>query len=667
MKLSLKIPLMVIITVFMVSISIGLSAIIISSNMVKESASRSLVNQAVLGAELIRNALYARLAVLRELASREGVQSMDWNRQRSSLLSSVERAGCLDLGIVDKRGLARYIKGDAAANLADRDYVIQALSGGQAVSAVLISRVTNKPVVMYAVPVTDSSGSVVGALIGRQDGSALNQITTKVKYGNSGYSCLINKEGAVISRQDINRGVYQYNPIAEAESGPLMRSLAKVPRASPPGDAGFVRYVYNGKKMAAGFAPIPEFNWTLFVTVDDTELTAGTDRLIFLIISFMAVFISAGFVAAYFLGRSIAKPIGDAAYALGGIAGGEGDLPGELPVKNTKARDELGDLACYFNLTIKKIRTLVMGVKNKVIFLSVTGEELAVNMSETAGAIMRIAANIPGVKARVDSQNKGIKRDGASGEPVAGSVSEFNESVDEQHLGAGKSATAIQNLMEKTNEAVMGLRDNMRSIQELASASECGKAGVREVAADIQEIFRESEDLLKFNEAMENIASRTNLLSINAEIEAAHAGESGKGFAVVAADICKLAESSREQSKTINIISKKIKAAIDRVRISAEDALKKFEAIDGDIKMVAEQEERIQRVMESQERDSGILAEVINKLFELTGKVKQAAKNMLAENENGIDESTLLKSKAVETTGGEHDEDPVKVASRFKV
>jgi methyl-accepting chemotaxis protein len=693
MKLSLKIPLLVIITIFIVSISIGLSSIIISSTMVEESANRALVNQAVLGTDLIRDALYARLAVLQELANREGVQSMDWNWQRRSLLPNVERAGYLDLGIVDKRGLAHYIKDESSANLADRDYVIKALGGAQAVSDVLISRVTNKPVVMYAVPIIDSSGSVAGALIGRQDGSALNQTTKKVKHGNSGYSYMTNKDGVVISHRDINLVLHQHNLIAEAEETPLMRPLANAIRASQNEGSGFVRYVYNDKKMAAGFASIPEFSWTLFVTIDDKELTAGIDRLIFLIISFMVVFIIAGLAAAYFLGRSIAKPIGDVAYTLCDIAGGEGDLTQEIPVKNTKDRDELSDLAYYFNLTIKKIRALVIDVKNKVISLSVTGEELAVNMTETTDAINQIAANILGVKTRVVSQNNGIKKTDASMEQITGSVSELNESVGEQHRGVSKSVTAIQNLIGKTNEALNSLNENMHSIQELASASGVGKAGVQEVSANIQEICRESEDLLKFNEVMENIAGQTNLLSMNAAIEAAHAGESGKGFAVVAAEIRKLAESSSEQSKTINIVLKKIKSAIDKIGISAEDVLKKFEAIDRDIKIVTAQEERIQRVMKSQEYDSGILLEAINKLSELTGKVKEVAQNMLAESGNVINESTILKSKTGEITEGmtemaigaeqinhsvnhvndisienkEHVEDLVKAVSRFKV
>ena len=91
------------------------------------------------------------------------------------------------------------------------------------------------------------------------------------------------------------------------------------------------------------------------------------------------------------------------------------------------------------------------------------------------------------------------------------------------------------------------------------------------------------------NSVMDNIASQTNLLSMNAAIEAAHAGESGKGFAVVAEEIRKLAEDSSEQSKTISTVLKKIKESIDKISRSTDNVLKKFEAIDSSVRTVADQ------------------------------------------------------------------------------
>jgi methyl-accepting chemotaxis protein len=177
MKLSVQIPLLIGASIFVVSASIGLLAIVVASGVVEETARLSLLNQAIQGTDMVRQELNARLAVLQELASREEVKSLEWERQKTSLLPQVDRLGYLDLAIVDMQGQASYIKEETTSNLAGRDYISKALSGVSAVSDVLVSRVINKPVVMYAVPITDNNGRIAGALIGRQDGASLNKVT----------------------------------------------------------------------------------------------------------------------------------------------------------------------------------------------------------------------------------------------------------------------------------------------------------------------------------------------------------------------------------------------------------------------------------------------------------------------------------------------------------
>jgi methyl-accepting chemotaxis protein len=172
------------------------------------------------------------------------------------------------------------------------------------------------------------------------------------------------------------------------------------------------------------------------------------------------------------------------------------------------------------------------------------------------------------------------------------------------------------------------LIENSKNVSELSEAAENGKTGLETVAQKIQEIARDSEGLLEINSVMDNIASQTNLLSMNAAIEAAHAGEAGKGFAVVAYEIHKLAESSSGQSKTTATMLKKIKSSIDSITVSSNEVLSRFEVIDSGVKTVSQHEQNIRSAMEEQEVGGKQILESMQNLKEISVSVKKGAGEM---------------------------------------
>ena len=201
--------------------------------------------------------------------------------------------------------------------------------------------------------------------------------------------------------------------------------------------------------------------------------------------------------------------------------------------------------------------------------------------------------------------------------------------VQRQSVAVTQSSASIEEMIANINMVTETLSKNAQNVKELEEASEVGRSGLSGVANDIQEIARESESLLEINSVMSNIASQTNLLSMNAAIEAAHAGESGKGFAVVADEIRKLAESSSTQSKTISTVLKKIKGSIDTIKKSTANVLNKFEAMDGGIRTVAEQEVNVLRAMEEQGQGSKEVLEAISEVNKITQQVRSASQEML--------------------------------------
>ncbi len=389
--------------------------------------------------------------------------------------------------------------------------------------------------------------------------------------------------------------------------------------------------------------------WTVAVGSSEAYILEPVRNMttVILIIAAAAIVVTA--VVIYFVLNSITQPIVNVADNLKDIAQGEGDLTRTIIINS---KDEVGDLAKYFNQTLEKIKNLVITIKAESVSLSDIGNELAANMTETAASVNEITANIQNIKSRVINQSASVTETNATMEQITVNIDKLNGHIENQVTSVTQSSSAIEEMLANIKSVTQTLMKNAENVTGLTEASEVGRAGLQEVATDIQDIERESKGLLEINTVMENIASQTNLLSMNAAIEAAHAGEAGKGFAVVADEIRKLAENSGEQSKVINTVLKKMTESINKIAVSTENVLKNFEMIDKSVRVVAEQEANIQNAMEEQGEGSKQILEGVSAVNEITQQVKGGAIEMLEGSKEVIAESNNLEKVTQEIAGG---------------
>lgn len=191
------------------------------------------------------------------------------------------------------------------------------------------------------------------------------------------------------------------------------------------------------------------------------------------------------------------------------------------------------------------------------------------------------------------------------------------------------SSNAIEEMIGNINSITATLEKTAGVVEELEDATSNGNTNLVDVTTLVAGIEQDSQGLVEMSKMIQSIASQTNLLAMNAAIEAAHAGTAGAGFAVVADEIRKLAESSSVQAKNIHKVLDKIKKSIDSAYAKTKTTQSEFAEIVRLSDKVKNQEAEVLQAVNEENRGGALVLESISKLKESERAVSVAADNLL--------------------------------------
>jgi methyl-accepting chemotaxis protein len=351
---------------------------------------------------------------------------------------------------------------------------------------------------------------------------------------------------------------------------------------------------------------------------------------------------------AFFAASSFIRPIKAAIAALEIIA--NGDLRSEIA--QIPGDDELAEMTRLLRVTQESLKSLVISIRNKAQSLSLVGQSLTDIMGREAAAAGRIKTNTEDVQKKARGQSANVTDANGAMMRIIGNIDSLNTNIEAQARSVSQSSAAVEKMTVNIAAVTKNLKENEGNITNLIAASERGNAALREVSKAIERVVEESDRLSGINRMIQSIAGKTNLLSMNAAIEAAHAGVAGKGFAVVADEIRKLAESSGGQAKMVSDLLKSIRASLNGIRDSTALALDNFEKIDREVTTVSEQETGIRNAVEEQDSGSRAILETIDRSNGITENVRRASKEMLEQSRYVIDEGENLE-KITQSLSGE--------------
>jgi methyl-accepting chemotaxis protein len=476
----------------------------------------------------------------------------------------------------------------------------------------------------------------------------LTDIFDRLKIGKGGYPAIIDRNGLSIYNPARKEGILKVNINQNKGMEAFAQQINRQRK-------GIGEYVLENVHKTAAFAPVEITDWTVVVTVPSKEFTAPVSfiRNLIIIVGLISLILASLFF--YLFSRTISSPLNSVVDAAQQIA--SGDLSVQVPVE--ARQDEIGSLARAFTLMIQSLKEKAQ-IAERIAASDLTVKVTPLSDTDTLGNAF--ATMVEKLRSQIHQIIEGVNVLASSGSEIMASVSQLTSGASETATSVSETTTTVEEVKqtaEVTNQKARHVselgqksveisRTGLKSIEDTVNGMNRIREQMESIADMVVRLSEQSQAIGEIIATVNDIAEQSNLLAVNASIEAAKAGEQGKGFAVVAQEIRSLAAQSKQATTQVRNILFDVQKAIGSAVMATEQGSK---AVEEGVKLSTQAGESIDTLAES-------VTEATNAAMQIAASSQQQLIGMdqvVSAMENIRESSLQMAASTKQTEKAAHD------------